>query len=90
VVTVVAVDTVVAVVTVITVRLPSPDCCTSAVSVYTALSVCLKNALKRRNPIGHSHSCYVTKVDLLCFRPYLQAKKKIIIKPYLCSLNCAR
>jgi hypothetical protein len=76
VVTVVIVVTLDTVVTMVTVRRPSPDCCTGAVSVYTALSVCLKNSLKRRNPIGLSHSCYVTKVDLPCFRPYLRAKKK--------------
>jgi hypothetical protein len=74
VVTVVTVVTVFTVVTVVTVRRPSLDCCTGAVSVYTAISVCLKNALIRRNPIGLCHLCYVTKVDLLCFRPYLQGK----------------
>jgi hypothetical protein len=91
-VTVVTVDTVVTVVTLVTVRRPSPDCCTDAVSVYTTLSVCLKNTLVRRNPIGLSHSSYVTKTDLLCFRPHLRTKKKnnnkaLFMKSELCKLK---
>jgi hypothetical protein len=70
--TVVTVDTVVNVVTVVTVGRPSPDRCTGPVSVRIHCIISL--ALISRNPIGLSHSCYITTVDLLCLRPYLHKK----------------